>query len=85
MVQVRPSKTNAVAWKGTATILAGQETVTVTHGLGYAPTVDKIIPTFQGDPQGYGAWADTPTATTFILHFGTMVSENKTFNVVILR
>lgn len=84
MVQTKPLKLTAVAWKGTATILAGQETVTVTHNLGYVPTVDKIIVTPQDSLAGYDIWSDTPTATTFVLHRNSILGENQTFNVVIL-
>jgi hypothetical protein len=64
MSQVLPS--------GTATVIAGATTVTVTHSLGYAPTLTKIMLQPQDDIGGRTLWADTATATTFVINMSSM-------------
>ncbi len=61
-------------WKtegsGTATVLSGQTTIAVTHGLDVTPTVEDISITFnEQGTSDYGRWwVDTITSTQFTLN-----------------
>lgn len=58
-----------VAGAGTATVLSGQTSVTVTHGLPWTPTAGQVQLT-PGNGLGTAAkfWVDTLGATTFTVH-----------------
>jgi hypothetical protein len=50
---------------GSATILAGNTFIVVTHGLSFTPTLDQIQITPQDDLGGRNFWPCNPTSTTF--------------------
>jgi hypothetical protein len=69
----------------TATILAGNTSVTVTHTLGYTPDLDDITVTPQDDLGGISFWPSTPTATTFLINMGSMDVADHSFSYDFLR
>lgn len=65
---------------GIATILAGANTVTVTHGLNFTPSAENIIITPNSNPtalQGY--WIGSFTSTTFVIASANVAVINVDF------
>lgn len=76
MSQILPS--------GTATVTAGNSSVTVTHTLGYAPDVNKIFLQAASDLGGvYFLPCTNPTATTFDINLSSIVMSNVDVNYII--
>ena len=66
----------------TATILAGDTFVTVTHGLGYTPTLANILLTPQDDLGGRGYWPSNTGAITHQVNIASMDLVDHVFGIV---
>lgn len=68
--------------KGSATILNGNNSVTVNHGLNYTPALSdiQITPTSNSNPVGGVWWASSPTSTTFSINSLNTATADVTFS-----
>lgn len=69
---------NFVLKRGTATIVSGQTTIAVVHGLPYTPTIDQIMICANSEPtvDQVHFWVHSPTATGFTIECTTNPSTN---------
>lgn len=65
--------------KGTATVLSGNTSVTVTHGLDYTPGASSIMVTANSDLAGASFYVLNITATTFDIGMSSAPAANKQF------
>jgi len=71
--------------KGSTTITAGTTYTTVTHGCGFTPHIDHILPTPRDDLAGRNCWISNITSLTFRVNMSSQDTSDHLISYMVLR